>query len=147
MTVDNPKVALYSGSFDPWHEGHEDVLKKALSVFDHVIICVGYNPEKSSTIDSINRIPEEWHSCPEVSVMSFPGLMVDFINDLKSKGENIVAMVRGIRNAQDLEYERSTQYHNEDLGCIIPTMYFICDRKLIHVSSSALKVLQKLGVK
>jgi pantetheine-phosphate adenylyltransferase len=141
------KVAVYSGTFSPWHEGHEDILTKALQVFDKVIICVGYNPDKVSVIDSINKIPEQLHSNPRIEVHSYNGLMVDFIDNLIEQNVEVTAMVRGIRNAQDLEYERATQYHNEDLSCRVPTVYFICDRELVHISSSAIRTLQKLGVR
>jgi pantetheine-phosphate adenylyltransferase len=142
------RVALYPGSFDPWHDGHEDILNKALRAFDKVIICVGFNPDKSdAVVDRINGIPEHIHINPRVEVHSHVGLMADYVNQLLIDQVPVSAMVRGIRNAQDMEYERVTQYYNEDLGCTIPTTYFICDRKLVHVSSSAIKVLQKLGVR
>jgi len=56
------------------------------------------------------------------------------------------AVIRGLRNGADLQYETNMQYWNEDLGLEIPVVYFICDRKLSHISSSMIRELNKLGL-
>ena len=134
------KTALYPGSFNPWHDGHADVLKKALKAFDRVVIAVGINPDKGSQIDSVNRIPEEIHDDHRVLVVAFDTLLVDLVRDSSFE---ITAVVRGLRNGQDLEFERAQQYWNEDLGLKIPTVYFVTDRKLVHISSSAIRAVGK----
>ena len=129
------RIAIYPGSFNPWHEGHYDVLKKALKVFDRVIIAVGENPDKPLTqAAAIANISNEFESDRRIAVVPFSGLLVDFIKDTGA-----TAIVRGIRNGVDLEYERTQQYWNEDLGIKIPTVCFITDRKLTHISSSAIR--------
>ncbi len=67
------------------------------------------------------------------------GLLVDFVKDVGAS-----AVIRGIRNGQDLEYERTQQYWNEDLGIRVPTVCFITDRKLVHISSSAIRAVEKV---
>ena len=133
------KIAIYPGSFNPWHEGHTDVLSKACQVFDKVVIAQGINPEKE-LIDR-NRIPTEvlakFH--PQVSTAAFKTLFADFL-----KGKDFCAIIKGLRNIQDFEYEKIQQYWNEDLGQTIPTFYVISDRKLTHISSSAIRMIDKI---
>jgi pantetheine-phosphate adenylyltransferase len=69
----------------------------------------------------------------------FNGLLVDAIKDLE-----VCAVVRGLRNGHDLEYEANNQYWNEDLGCSVPFVYFLCDRAYSHISSSAIREVDLL---
>lgn len=134
------KIAVYPGSFNPWHDGHEDILRKSLKVFDQVIIAVGQNPEKSvQSAVALQELAKAFDNHKRVGVMPFSGLLKYFIEEVGAS-----AIIRGIRNGQDLEYERSQQYWNEDLGIKIPTVYFISDRKLIHISSSAIRAVEKI---
>jgi len=144
------RIAIYPGSFNPWHEGHYDVLKKSLQVFDQVIIAIGRNPDKTTQDRNYNnqynnnpifRIPDEIRDDKRIDVRGFDGLLVDFVKEVGA-----VAVVRGIRNGTDLEYERTQQYWNEDLGIKVPTVCFITDRKLVHISSSAIRMVKKLKV-
>jgi pantetheine-phosphate adenylyltransferase len=132
------RIAIYPGSFDPWHEGHNDVLKKALKTFDQVVIAVGINPEKHVSRTVVDELTLKFEGDSRVGVFGFSGLLVDFV-----KQHNFTAVVRGLRNGHDLEFERTQQYWNEDLGIKIPTVYFVTDRKLVHVSSSAIRAVEK----
>ena len=142
------KVAFYPGSFNPWHEGHADVLDKALELFDHVVIAPMTNPTKSDAVIGMNLPtgPESKYG-DQISVFSLDsGLMVDAISDWeKMSGSKISAVLRGLRNGHDLQYEMNLQYWNEDLGLKVPVVYFVTDRKLAHISSSAIRALR--GVK
>lgn len=133
------RIAIYPGSFNPWHEGHSDVLSKALKTFDQVIIAIGKNPDKDpSRPTDINLIPEEIRDDKRINVITFDTLLVDVVKEWK-----VHAIVKGLRNGVDFEYEKTQQYWNEDLGCIIPTVYFISNRELVHISSSAIRAIKK----
>ena len=132
------RTAIYPGSFNPWHEGHQDVLDKALKTFDKVIIAVGINPEKDTYTSGSNRIPDAMMAS-NVVVLCYKTLLVEFIKSLDDK--TLCAVVKGLRDGKDLDYERVQQYYNEDLGIQIPTVYFITDRKLVHISSSAIRAV------
>lgn len=135
------RTAIYPGSFNPWHKGHRDVLDKALKCFDKVIVALAINPDKREPLNEIEkRVKVISHSFPyddKVEVLSFGGLLVDFV-----KTRPIDAVVRGLRNGADLQYEQNLQYWNEDLGLLIPTIYFICDRNVSHISSSMVRALE-----
>lgn len=135
------KVAVYPGSFNPWHEGHDDILQKALLVFDNVIIAQGVNPDKpiSANAKLPLRAKAMWGN--RIQLASYHGLLRDFL-----EGQKIDAIVKGLRTSIDFEYEKTQLYWNEDLGILIPTVYIIADRKLVHVSSSAIRTLEKFKV-
>jgi pantetheine-phosphate adenylyltransferase len=136
------KVAIYPGSFNPWHEGHQDILNKALSVFDKVIIAQGINPGKEPPVSiegfscRVSLIASE-----RVDIKYFEGFLHEFI---KTLDDPITAVIRGLRNGNDLQYEQNQQYWYEDLGLHIPIVYFITDRRLGHISSSAIRAINGL---
>lgn len=140
------KTAIYPGSFNPWHKGHDDIVKKTLQIFDKVVIAKGVNLEKGllPVHTSDGDLDPAWcdrFGKGKLEVVNFEGFLVDFI-----KGKNFFAIVRGLRNGHDLQYEMNQQYWNEDLGLKIPVVYFITDRNLAHVSSSAIKTIEALKV-
>ena len=146
------KIGVYPGSFNPWHKGHTDILQKALEIFDHVIVAQGVNVSKTS---KEFKLPDELleahlgEIAPDknVTVSSFDGLLVDFIERLEADmNRKVHGLIRGLRNSSDLQYEMNFQYINEDLGLDIPICYFITDRELSHISSSTLRELRALGV-
>jgi pantetheine-phosphate adenylyltransferase len=135
------KIAVYPGSFNPFHDGHVDILRKALKLFDKVIVACGINPAKDyycGPLDELNTYFAKEIKCGKVEVQKFNGLLVDYVNECEAD-----AIVRGLRNGNDLLYEQSQQYWNEDLGLTIPIVYFVCDRKLSHISSSAIRAIDK----
>ena len=150
------KIAIYPGSFDPMHKGHVDIIKKALLIFDHVIIAKGVNPDKSrdkdfmtfsfldETKDVLRKINKN-HD--KITLTEFDGLLKDFIEETIKKGGGFTtyAIIKGLRNGQDFEYEKNQLYWNEDLGIDVPTFYVISDRGNCHISSSAINSLVEIN--
>jgi len=137
------KVALYPGSFNPWHEGHTDILKKAKLIFDKIIVAQLRNPDKlapEKLILSYGEITYDASYLDNVDVIYHDGLLVDLVKEVKP-----TAIVKGLRNGVDFEFELMQQYWNEDLGLNIPFAYFGSDRKLRHYSSSAIRTIEKSG--
>jgi pantetheine-phosphate adenylyltransferase len=136
------KTAVYPGSFNPFHKGHADIVIQALKVFDKVIIASGTNIDKDgdytcSISDTLRSFDKGlWD---KIKVTSFSGLLADFIESIKPD-----AVIKGLRNAQDFAYEKDQLYWNEDLGIDIPTMFIISDRSNCHISSSAIRAVNKI---
>lgn len=128
------KVAVYPGSFNPWHAGHANVLEQALQIFDKVYVMQGLNPLKETPQEIVIATDQR------VVVRQYSGLLADNIPN------DTTAIIKGLRNSTDFEYEKIQQYWNEDLGISIPTVYIISDRKLVHISSSAIKMVEKFKV-
>lgn len=140
-------LGFYPGSFNPWHTGHYDILDKALRVFDRVVIGIGQNPEKPKRPSDIDWFREiEARHEDRVGLYIFKGLQATAVDEWEwdHPEESFTAVVRGLRNGMDLQFETNQQYWNEDLGLKIPTVFFITDRKLSHISSSDIRALKKL---
>ena len=139
------KIGFYPGSFNPWHPGHDDILGKALQVFDSVIIGIGHNPDKSGNWEVPTlELMKTYGS--RVSIFPYSGFMAEAIAELnKSYHNEVVAVIRGLRNGADFEAEKTMQYWNEDIGVTIPQVHFISDRSLVHISSSAIRQIR--GIK
>lgn len=139
------KTAIYPGSFNPWHRGHTDILSKALDVFDHVIIVQGTGAGKSppQMLDK-ESIPEILRK--DITIRPpFSGMLPDFIKELDDTlWKPICAVVRGLRNGYDLQYEQNQMYWYQDLGLTIPVICFITDRDTTHISSSAIREIEKI---
>jgi pantetheine-phosphate adenylyltransferase len=103
-----PRLALYPGTFDPATHGHLDVLRRALKLFDHVEVTVAVNASKATLFTAEERVEmlrecvAEWgaRGGPQVSVVEFQGLLVDH-----ARARGAVALVRGMRQVSDFEYE------------------------------------------
>ena len=130
------KVAIYPGSFNPFHEGHRDVVAKTLRVFDMVIIAQGVNPEKK--LEQGAEVVDEITADPRVLVQRFEGLLTDHIRELR-KTVNVSAVIRGLRNNKDFEYEQNLQVAYQHHGLKVPIFYVIADQEFVDVSSTAIR--------
>ncbi len=144
------RVGLYPGSFNPWHRGHQDVLDKALTVFDKVVVLMCQNPEKPMLSDFSRRYFKlgESISTDKVLVFSHKSTLISFIKeyDKGRNGTKITHMIRGLRDGKDLDYEMAQMYMHEDTGNKLPFVCFLADRNDRHISSSAIRALDKLGL-
>lgn len=151
-------TAVYAGTFDPITKGHEDIIHRAIRMFDHLVIGVGVNSSKTPTfsveerVELIQRVVGPLSSAserddgkggkgnPRIRVMPFSGLMVDFCRKQRA---NVI--VRGVRALTDFEYELTIAHVNADEAKEIDTIFFPTRLGLSAVSSSVVKELARNG--
>ena len=137
------RIAIFPGSFDPFTVGHEDMVKRGLMLFDRIIIGIGLNSEKRyffSLEKRLNFIKELFTEEARVTVETFEGLTVNF-----AKEKNAVAILRGLRNISDFEYEMSIAQINRQLTGI-ETLFLLTSLQHTHVCSSIIRdILQHKG--
>lgn len=136
--TNQPRIALFQGTFDPFTRGHEDIVKRALPLFDGIVIAVVNNADKH-TLTSLDErkawIQAVFRDEPRVKVVSSEGLTVDV-----ARRENAVCLLRATRNAVDFDYERNMAQINRELSGI-ETLIMLCTPSLAHVSSSLVREL------
>ncbi len=139
--------AIFPGSFDPLTNGHLDVIKRSLPLFDEIIIAVLNNPEKNPMFSVEERvemigqiIPSLDHSECKLSVRSFSGLTAEFAKQCNAK-----AIIRGIRAVADYEYELRMALMNRRLEPEIETVFLMADEEFSYVSSTLMKQVFLLG--
>jgi pantetheine-phosphate adenylyltransferase len=132
------KQAIYSGTFDPITKGHLDIIKRALKVFDKVIVAVATSSSKKPMFDINTRVKliKEATKGLAVEVKSFNTLLVDF-----AKEENVYNIIRGLRAVSDFEYELQMGYANSSLDKNIETFYLMPSLENAFVSSSIVREL------
>lgn len=139
------KIAVLAGSFDPLTNGHLDIVKQALTLFDKIVIACGDNPEKIYMIPLESRIKlietclyqELKYSNQQIKVEAFPKqLLVDYCQQ-----HNYQFVIRGIRNIIDFEYEKELLNVNHELSNSIQYVYFLPNTPYMHVSSTLVKGL------
>ena len=143
MSNNRPKIGVYAGSFNPFHVGHADILHQALEVFDEVIIAIGQNPLKNN--EEKEPFPKGNKILGNAKVVVFNGLLSDYMNRLDFDSECEVFLIRGLRNGEDLQYEQNQLQFIKEMYPSLRTVFFICDKKFEHISSSALRALKKIS--
>ena len=138
------RTAVFPGSFDPFTIGHESVVKRALSIFDKVVIGIGENTTKTSffplekRIEGIKKVFEDMSD--KVEVKSYKGLTVDFC-----RSENAGFILRGLRTAADFEYERAIAQTNRAMYSDVETFFLLTLPEHNHINSSIIREIIKQG--
>lgn len=136
-------LAVFPGSFDPLTNGHLDLIQRASRLFDQLIVVVGQNTSKASVFTPAERvafIEASVQDLVNVQVRIEAGLTVDFMKQVHA-----TALVRGLRNATDFEYEQGIAGMNRALAPEIETVCLLADGRYQFVSSSLLKEVAKFG--
>jgi pantetheine-phosphate adenylyltransferase len=136
------KIAIFPGTFNPFTIGHYSLVKRALTIFDKVIIAIGINTSKDYNYDEIeeNRLQiATLFKSENVKVITYTNLTADLV-----KAENASCIVRGIRGTSDYEYEKNMADINKELFDI-ETVFLFSDIKYAHISSSLIRELKRFG--
>lgn len=138
------KLAVYPGSFDPITNGHLDILKRALKVFDKVIVLIASNPGKRRTFSLAERlrsVKEAVKDFRNVSVDSTAGLTIDY-----ARKAGASHLIRGLRAVTDFEYEFQLAAGNSFIDDSIDMIFFMSRSETSFISSSAIRDLYRNGV-
>lgn len=138
------KKAVYPGSFDPITNGHLDILKRALEVFDEVIVLVADNKDKKSRFtvkERVEMIKDATKNLKGVKVDSTPGLTVEY-----AKKNGAKHLIRGLRAVTDFEYEFSLAEANRYIDSSIDIVFFMANQDCSFISSSVINEMAKSHV-
>ena len=136
------KTAVFPGSFDPVTLGHVDIITRGLPLFDRVILAIGVNADKKymfSLEDRVRFLKETFKEEPKIEVMTYKGMTVDFC-----KEQNAGFILRGLRNAMDLEFEKTIGQTNYKLSGV-ETVFFITSSGKSHISSTVVRDVIRNG--
>jgi pantetheine-phosphate adenylyltransferase len=137
------KTVLYPGSFDPITNGHLDIIKRASKMFDEVTVGVLNNSQKNpmlTTDERVDLIQEAVQTLPNVKVVQFGGLLVDYVQK-----ENITAIIRGLRAISDFEMELQMASMNKKLNDDAETIFLMTATEYSYLSSSLVKEVFRFG--
>jgi len=136
-------IAVYPGSFDPVTNGHIDIIKRASTIFDHLVIAVGKHAEKNnlfSTAERVILLRDATRDIENVEVDSFHGLLSDYV---RTRGARII--VRGLRAVTDFDYELQMALTIKKLAPTVETVFMMTNNKYIYLSSSIIKEVAGYG--
>lgn len=137
------KKAIYPGSFDPVTLGHLDVIERSSKMVDHLIVGVLNNNTKSplfSVEERVNMLKDVTSHLPNVEIVSFSGLLVDFMEQ-----NNIGVTIRGLRAVTDFEYELQMAQTNHATNPNVDTIFLTTNLKYAYLSSSIVKEVARYG--
>jgi pantetheine-phosphate adenylyltransferase len=143
MPETSPRIAVYTGSFDPITLGHVNVIERGSRLVDTLIIGVGVNPEKASLFtpeERVELIERSVGHVKNVEVRTFDGLAVDFVRRCRAR-----VMIRGLRPLTDVAAEFTMLMANRQLDPGIETVFLMADEEYAHISSTLLKQITPLA--
>ncbi|HNS56262.1 MAG TPA: pantetheine-phosphate adenylyltransferase [Smithellaceae bacterium] len=139
----NSRIAVYPGSFDPITNGHVDIIKRGIRLFDKIIVLVAYNPAKTSLFtveERVAMIKETFKDVDRVEVDSYSGLLVDYLNEV---GANVI--LRGMRALSDFEYEFQMALMNRRQYRDVETVFLLSGFKWFFSGSQIVKSVASIG--
>jgi pantetheine-phosphate adenylyltransferase len=139
----NNRVAVYTGTFDPVHLGHLDIIGRGSRIFDRLIVGVGINPDKQpffSQEERVGLVRQVIADYRNVTVQPFTGLAVAFVRQLGAR-----VMLRGLRTTSDMESEFTMSLMNQNLDPEIETVFLMATETYSHLSSTLLRQIAAFG--
>ncbi|MDR4516937.1 MAG: pantetheine-phosphate adenylyltransferase [Nitrosomonas sp.] len=137
--------AVYPGTFDPITRGHEDLVRRAARLFDHVVVAVAISSGKSpffSLEERVDLAEQVLSDCPNVEVIPFSGLLMDFLQQ-----HNARIILRGLRAASDFEYEFQMAGMNRSMYPDVETLFMTPSEQYMFVSATIVREIALLGGK
>lgn len=137
------RTAVYAGSFDPPTNGHLNVIERAASIVDRLIITIANNTSKNAAFtpsERVEMVRELVSGLKNVEVALFEGLLVEF---MAARGARII--IRGVRSFSDFEYEFQMALSNKQMRPEIETLFMVTDSRYSHLSSTLIKEIVRLG--
>lgn len=143
MATSIKRLAVYPGTFDPLTNGHVDIVRRGLHMFDTVVVAVAASTPKNplfSLEERVEMAKTVFRNTPNVEVDSFSGLLVEY-----AKKRGAAALLRGLRAVSDYEYEFQTSLMNRKLEPELETVFLISDYRWLYISSTIVKTVAQLN--
>jgi len=136
------KKAVFPGSFDPITLGHQDIISRALPLFDEIVIAIGINDDKKYMFtleERLQFIKDTFKNEPKITVTTYKGLTIDYCKEV-----NADYMLRGLRNPADFEFEKAIAQTNRKLSGI-DTLFLLTSAETSYISSSIVRDVLRNG--
>ena len=137
------KTAVYPGTFDPLTNGHLDLIRRSLHIFDRLIVAIANNPTKDPLFtveERLEMIREVTREMPNLEVTSFQGLLIDFV-----ARTHATVIIRGLRAVSDFEYEFQMAMMNRHLNSRVDTYFMTASEAYFYTASRLVKEVASLG--
>jgi pantetheine-phosphate adenylyltransferase len=137
------RIALFPGSFDPFTNGHLDIVRRGAALFDQVIVAIGTNSSKQRylPVEQMQElIAQVFRDEPRVSVRTFKGLTAEFAHEVGAG-----YLLRGLRNSPDFEYEKPIAYGNQHVNPGLETVFLLTSPTLGAISSTIIRDIHRFG--
>ena len=139
----NKKVAIYAGTFDPLTLGHEDIVRRAVNLFDHVIVGIAASHSKRPFFtlgERVEMAKEVLTNYPNTEICSFEGLLMDFLHERGAK-----VILRGLRAASDFEFEFQMAGMNRNIYPEVETVFLTPSEKYMFISATMVREVASFG--
>ena len=137
------RIAVFPGSFDPFTNGHLDVVQRGVKLFDEVIVAIGTNSSKQRYLpveEMVSLIANVFRDEPRVTVRTFKGLTAEFAREVGAR-----YLLRGLRNSPDFEYEKPIAYGNQHVNSDLETVFLLTSPTLGAISSTIIRDIHRFG--